>query len=356
MHTTDRFKYLLEQYLSGKITLAEQNEFYELLATQEYDNILDLSIENHLVNGVEGVNSDLPPHIAEEIVRNIHNAEKSTAKILPLKTKKHKPWRWIAAASVILIISTIFLFTRNQNNNSGMLAMVPPDAIIEKNVTTNPRLITLADGSVITLAPQSTIHFQGNFNDSTREVYLEGEAFFQVAKNPRKPFLVYYNNLVTKVLGTSFRVNTNAKTGNIEVAVMTGKVQVSENDKILKDQRTTASVILAPNQKAIYQVEKGLLETSLVEAPQPLQTNHETKQQPQKFIYDQERLETIFHELETAYGIEILVETANLNNCVFTGDVSNQDLFTMLRIICLTTNSTYEINGTRILVRGTGCN
>ncbi|MBS1654030.1 MAG: DUF4974 domain-containing protein, partial [Bacteroidetes bacterium] len=74
-----------------------------------------------------------------------------------------------------------------------------------------------------------------------------------------------------------------------------------------------------------------------------------------RFNYEQEKLENIFDQLEATYGIEIIPENPNLNNCVFTGDLSGEDLFTKLKILCLTTQSSYEINGTRVLMKGHGC-
>ena len=195
--------------------------------------------------------------------------------------------------------------------------------------------------------------------DGKREVYLEGEAFFQITKNPQKPFLVYYNNIVTKVLGTSFTINTNPQTGNVEVVVKTGRVQVSENKKLMKGDELNA-VIVTPNQKAIYKTEARLFETILVENPQLIADDEHTSiktplNHKENFVYDQEKLLNVFKQLEQRYGIEIITENATLNNCVFTGDVSDQDLYTKLKIICLTTNSSYEINGTKILIKGKGC-
>lgn len=359
MHDNDRFQYLLQQYLSGTCSVAEHDEFFELVATHRYDDLLKQSIQQDLAAGFDSSAADLPPHIAQEIVRNIFHAEKNTVEILPPPPRRILPWRWIAAASVVLVVLASWLYLHQQQapDASSLIASMPANAIHDQNTTAQPKQVTLSDGTVITLKPGSSIYYKKDFEDSLREVYLEGEAFFHVAKNPQKPFLVYYNNLVTRVLGTSFTINTNPQTGNIEVAVKTGRVQVYENKKIASVTGAPLSVILTPNQKAVYQADKRILQASLVTAPVLVLPNEDSSRlaDPERFVYDQEKLLKIFEELGKAYGIEIVVENTNLNNCAFTGDLSSQDLFTKLKIICLTTNASYEVTGTRILVKGAGC-
>lgn len=358
MNKNERFDYLLQLYLNDNISIEEHDEFFHLIDSHEYDDLLGQSIQQDLTKGFENSTVDLPPHIAQEIVRNIYKSEKNTAKILPLKQKPKQLWRWMAAASLILIAASLYFFSFNNSKTKERFAsLIPASTVIKENTSDTSQQIILSDGSTVTLNSKSIIHYPVNFNAAQREVYLEGAAFFQVAKNPEKPFLVYYNNIITKVLGTSFTINTNQKTGNIEVSVKTGRVQVYENEKIIKNNSDAHSVIVTPNQKAIYQIDKRLLETSLADKPELIRNNESNS--PEKeikaFVYEQEKVGKIFKQLEKAYGIEIIMENANLNNCVFTGDVTSQDLFTKLKIICLTTNSSFEVNGTKILIKGKGC-
>ena len=352
-----RFNYLLNQYLKENMAAEEHDEFFTLLSSGEYDELLANSLHHDLEHGLPGNSNDLPPHIAQEIVRNIYQSEKNTVKVLPVKRPVRKMFSIMAAASIVAILVSVFFFiNKPSHKKTGFASLIPSTTIVKKNNTGKQEAVLLQDGTTVVLDPGSTLHYSKKFDGLQRQVYLEGSAFFQVAKNPEKPFLVYYNNIITKVLGTSFDIRTIDKTGNVEVSVKTGRVQVYENEKMMENDVPVSSVIVTPNQKAVYQAGKRLLETSLVAAPEPIIENS-TKQTEKKnlFVYDQEKLEDIFTEMEKVYGIEIVVENTNLNNCVFTGDVSNQDLFTKLKIICLTTNSSYEINGTKILVTGKGC-
>lgn len=355
MNKKHRFTQLLQLYLSGSISADEHAELFDLLSTEEHDEFMGKAIYKDFSRDSSS-GADLPPHVAEEMVRYIFNSEKNTSKILPLA--KRSPLRkWVVAASILLVmgLTGLFLYIKGQRPDiaHSFRALIPANSAVRSNDSSVTQLIVLEDGTKVSLLPHSKLHYASSFAADKREVFLEGEAFFEVTKNPNRPFLVYYNNIVTRVLGTSFRINTNTATGDIEVAVFTGKVQVYENDKLLSD-RTNKSIILTPNQKVIYKRENRLFETLLVEKPERV-VNEKAKVEPVSFVYEEEKLQKVFQELETSYAIEIVVENTNINECEFTGDVSRQDLYTKLKIICLATNASYEINGTKILIKGNGC-
>jgi hypothetical protein len=125
----------------------------------------------------------------------------------------------------------------------------------------------------------------------------------------------------------------------------------------LQGKNAQHAIIIAPNQKAIYDVAQHHFESTLVEKPMQI----EVKDTMYKSLivnnlkFEQKKLNEIFKLLQTYYGVEIVVENSTIYNCVFTGDVSEQDLFSVLNTICLATNSTYEINQTIVLIKGKGC-
>lgn len=88
--------------------------------------------------------------------------------------------------------------------------------------------ILLPDGSTITLNKVSTLFYKKQFLSADREVKLNGEAFFQVKRNPKKPFIINVNNTVVKVLGTSFNIDASDTSGNVTVSVKSGKVMFYE--------------------------------------------------------------------------------------------------------------------------------
>ncbi len=359
----DRLKYIriLRNYLEGTISRNEHDEFFSRTATEDVDSILSDMMETELHNN-SLTGADLPPHVSEEILRNILVSEKNTTQVLKLSRRKWKPWVTAASVFGLIILTAFFIISSREPKMIASTEVLVPKTNIEKtNNTAFPLPITLSDGSEVLLQPYATINYPFHFTSSKREVYLKGEAFFNVAKNPARPFLVYYNNLVTQVLGTSFIVKTNPKTNNIEVTVKTGKVQVYENTNLLAQKDKVKGVILTQNQKAIYYTDQRAFETTLSDSLQPIITeaaNDRSKKDQglEEFFYRKPtNLQAIFNQLQSIYGIEIVVENENLYNCLFTGDLSKPDVYKKLSIICQTVDAEFEIKGTRILISGKGC-
>ncbi|MEZ4906043.1 MAG: FecR family protein, partial [Spirosomataceae bacterium] len=219
-------------------------------------------------------------------------------------------------------------------------------------------VLRLDDGTEINLAPQSSLKYPAQFKSNNREVFLDGKAFFKVAHNPQKPFLVYTGEVVTKVLGTSFWIDTEGKNKAVEVSVVSGKVSVFQRDarNDFVSEKIKSGVILTPNQKVKYIEGSQAFETSLVENPVLLSKGEKEQEiQPALFVFDDVPLREVVSQLEKAYGIEIILENENLKNCLFTADITKQPLFVKLDLLCASLNANYEVRGTKILVSGKGC-
>ncbi|MFT3676066.1 MAG: FecR domain-containing protein [Chitinophagaceae bacterium] len=357
MSSNDRFAYLLDLYVSGNASLQEREELFDLLASGRHDARLEDHISQSLA-GNDASGAELPPHISQEIVRNILNAEKNTAAIIPMSRNRFG-WRKVAAGILLIAgLATAYLLWRPQPAGNEFSAQIKGKTHEQKNQSDTLQQIALEDGSRVTLHPGTTLYYPAHFSDTAREVYMDGSAFFDIAPNAHKPFLVYGRHIITRVLGTSFLISTDPQTGNEEVSVRTGRVQVSENTRVVKESTALLSpVIITPNQKAVYEPGKRALLTTLVAQPQLVhkEVSQEKVQPAPSFQYEQKSLDYIFSDLARAYGVKIITDNAALEKCLFTGDISGNDLFTQLKIICLATHSSYELNGTRILVKGQGC-
>ncbi len=368
MTERENFLHLLRKYREGNCTAEEYDAFFSLLLSDRYDDEVRSLISTDYYNGLQH-GADLPPHVAQEIARNIVSSDEKVKKLFPVLRKRAELTRWIAAACFLAVLATAAFFYFNKKTGGEFSSIIPQTDIAKKNDSHQPLKTRLPDGSEIVLQPGSRIHYPAVFGDESREVYLEGDAHFEISHNPSKPFLVYCNSIVTKVLGTSFDIQTNKENGDIEVAVRTGRVQVYENEALVKIRTISKPVILTANERVLYSSETQKVTSTLVEKPLPiiteasvmpdsLQVKRVAKQGSLKapaLIYDQSKLETVFDDIRTIYGVEMVVENSNLNNCVFTGDVRNKDLFVLLKIICLSTNSEYEVLGTKVLVKGKGC-
>ncbi len=223
-----------------------------------------------------------------------------------------------------------------------------------KNTTASSIFVRLPDYSSVVLKPGARISFDPAFRGVERVVYLEGEAFFEVTKNPDRPFYVYANDLVTKVLGTSFVINAHPEGKQASVAVMTGKVSVFSRNghetKLTKHAEQLA-VVLTPNQQVEHRHGDSRLLKGIVTKPQLIQKS----EQVSTFDFSESSLTEVFTKLERAYGVRIIYDEEAMANCPLTASFTNRPLFEMLTIICKAVEARYEILDGQIIVYGRGC-
>lgn len=342
------FDHLLQKYLAGECTEEEEKlvlEWYHKLITNSDLHLSDAEkslIEARLWNTIQ-----------------INVQEAAATPIAKIKPLTARTWfRVAAAAAVITVIATAIVLYRQPVNKKQMLVMVQPKANYDSlaNTTGAERKFLLADSTLITLQPGATIYYPAVFTGTTREVYLRGSAFFNVHHDPQKHFKVHLNNeLITEVLGTSFNIKQNITNWNIEVAVVTGKVLVYKHTEA-KDTTNASQVVLTRNKKVTFNAERNQLIAGIVDNPLPLpktkaqnNTGSETSKQP--FDFEEAELQQVLQALSNAYGITITTENATIATLHFTGDLSKHNLFTQLEIICKSTQTTYEINGSQIIVK-----
>jgi transmembrane sensor len=258
------------------------------------------------------------------------------------------------AASVLLALLTGIYLWKQPTEKRSELAVAGKRVELKgtinvKNTTEKPQKITLKDGSYVVLKAQSIISYPEQFGEKTRQVYLQGEAFFDVKKDPSRPFIVHTGNLVTQVLGTSFTVKSYEEAKTIEVLVTRGRVSVYEASEKLSQGRN--GVILIPNQKITFDKASQKLIPSLVETPSLVQPP-ETRT---SFVFDRAPLDHVLTTLRKAYGIEFVVESPSLSHCVFNGDLNDLPLYVQLDLVCKSVNARYERRGTTLFIAGEGC-
>ncbi|MCY7352573.1 MAG: FecR domain-containing protein [Cytophagaceae bacterium] len=259
---------------------------------------------------------------------------------------------WSVAATVLLLLGIgVFMYRQPvQSRRPGVAAVLPKGVIQIRNTSDKPRRVTLEDGSLVLLKVNSSISYPEHFGDKTRSVLLEGEAFFNVRKNPTKPFVVHTGELVTEVLGTSFTVRSYEHTPSIEVRVVTGRVSVYEN-ATRKPQQTRNGVILTPNQRVVFDKTSRKMVPGVVENPVLIQSPAMAR----PVVFSDTPLPDVLREIEHAFGLEIVVENKNLEHCVITADLSELPFRTQIDLICKSVNATYEQRGTVIFINGEGC-
>lgn len=211
--------------------------------------------------------------------------------------------------------------------------------------------VALPDGSRVFLASQSKLSYARDFTRQNRDVYLSGEAFFDVAKNPEKPFTVYANELVTRVLGTSFTVRAFEQDSRVTVAVKTGRVSVFANRHQADVDPETKGIILIPNQQADFQRESETISRSLVDQPRVMIA----KKDLDKFNFNDAPVTQVFDAMENAYGVDFLFDREALASCRVTTSLSEETLFERLDVVCEAVGATYKVVDAQIVISGKKC-
>ena len=197
------------------------------------------------------------------------------------------------------------------------------------------RTVSLPDGSEIKLNVSSKIRFQNDFlNGAIRKISLEGEAFFDVAKMPNKPFVVLAKGVETSVLGTSFNIEAYDKDEYLRVAVVTGKVKVSEVEG--KDQ-----IYLEPDEMATWgnnSIEKSTYDPGLV-----------LGWTERSLVFKKASFEEVIEELENWYDVDFEI-IGNISSDEYDGVHHNESLETLLTGLSFAGNFKYKMEEKKITI------
>lgn len=252
----------------------------------------------------------------------IKQATKQKRPVIPMFSKIRR----IAAIAVILIASafTFYYITLDSKPKELMAATSQHEKGNE---------IVLNDGSKIWLNKNSQLSYPETFKGKIRKVSLDGEAFFDIAKNPDKPFIIECNNAEVTVLGTSFNINTDSLETEISVKTGTVKVQSSHNQEY---------VTLLPNFMA--SVGHSTITKSQITNPNYLSWK------TGEFLFKDSPIEKVVYDLNTFYNKPIVIKNQK-TTCSFSASFDNANLADIIEILQLSCNLSiketpnfYEIN------------
>lgn len=269
--------------------------------------------------------------------------------------------RVAAAAGIVLVAGLGIGLFRYLSSETTVPALAPValenrvDSVTVFNEQKAPRLVSLPDGSSVILKKGSHLRYASPFEPKQRIVALSGEAYFEVVRDPGRPFLVHANGLVAKVLGTSFDVRAWGANADVTVTVRTGKVAVfqePEEEETRPKERFPQQVILTPNEQVVFARKALKLFKSpvnaLAEAKLPVI-------RPVSLVYDSVPVSTVFREIEKVYGIKVVIEQKALENCRITTDLKDGTLSQKLDIICKTIEANWSTKDAFVAVSGRGC-
>ena len=275
-----------------------------------------------------------------------------------MPSARHPPiLRWYSRAAVFLLALAAGWYAldfRPEQVAATFVEDSDPGFVKHINNAEVPKTIILSDGTSIVLQPRSILEYPRTFSPDSREVSLTGQAFFEVTRDPGRPFLVQAGDIVTRVLGTSFTVRNVEAEDNVLVQVKTGKVSVFRvSEKTRKTAHTDESidgVVLMPNQQVLYERVEMKMTKSLVENPDVL-----IPLARREFEFVDAPIKEVFESIEQAYGVDIVFDEEVLASCYLNASLTDVALYDKLNLICRGINTTYEIIDSHIIIYGKGC-
>lgn len=244
----------------------------------------------------------------------------------------------LAAACAILSFGWIIVWQKDRGAPASQQSLV--QTLIYQSPLGQRQTILLPDSSTVILNSNSRLTVSSHFNTKDREVRLEGNAFFDVARDKDRPFIVWTGSMATKALGTAFYVHGDKRMGkDIRVDLLEGKVELK--DTAMKS--TGGRLLLYPGETG-KKVSSGDLQRSLFDA-EKLQSWISGK-----LSFNRTPVNQALAQLESWYGIDIKVERKALQGKTINGDYHDAALQDILKVICFSINSQYSVTENTVII------
>lgn len=270
-----------------------------------------------------------------------HSAEKSFSRLMTriqtdsnsidIFRRRNKQYRiWLAAATVALLIA--------MSGWSYMMLDTDPSFIIKTNNSGIVQKVPLPDGTMIQLNNHSKLIYPEHFSGDSREIFLEGEAYFDVKHDKKHPFIVRAGELKIRVLGTKFTVNASSQSPQITATLLEGSIEVSNEKK---------QMLMKPSQQLKYDVNSGnMLLTELNNAIREIRWTQNV------WVLSDTPLLDICQRLEQLFNVKFIIMNDELIGKSFTGEFYiNEPLESILKIMQISTPFKYERKGKNIILK-----
>lgn len=332
----------------------------------ELAQILDQTpISNHTIELIREVwkkkpstNDRLPEKQWQQLAERMNQqpVDAFTTGVTNARIARTRYIKWLAAAAVLVLMSVgmAYWWSGADKTNSQHTVAVALDTVIYA-LNGERKKIVLPDSSRVHLNSGSKLVYNKKFNSGNRQVYLSGEALFDVTKNPSRPFIVNTDKMLVKVLGTVFNVKSYETAEDIETMVVEGKVEVSLKNDLEK------KVILLPSEKISiksnklfkdqqaqvkYEVETVKLpEEKVDEVPDEIAWINE------KLVFTEESFEVVALKMERWYNKRFHFENEKLKPISMSGDFDKVDVLQALQILQIMVEFSYEVKGDDVYIR-----
>ncbi len=316
---------LLRKYVGNRCTKQELEQVRQILASGSYERELEAVLQEEALNDMAD-ESDVKNFDSDSVLYRINST------IKPVRKINISRWSLGIAASLLLVLSAGYLFWKSR--------LQPVKDLPQLSLITTAgqqKKVTLADGTAITLNCGSTLRYTAGFTGSKREVYLDGEAFFNVVHDVNHPFVVHTGRLNVQVLGTSFNVRSYLADTRATVSVATGKVGVNGNE-------AKGTYMLLPGERLSYNKNNQFKKDNISQ-------DEISGWQKGILIFRLETIQEIAPVLERYYGVSIAINPAHIPRKQVTASFTQKTLPQVLEILSQTGGFIYTISRNEVTIR-----
>lgn len=325
---------VLNWFGKNSVDPIQEQEMYQLWQASESDQE-NIAFAQDSARMLAGINEKIDRLENSSVNKNIPEIAKVTV-------KQRVEWKCLmkAAAAVFLPLCFVWLFISNNTNKDKVFSRLT-------TIETLPgvrKTLKLEDGSKITINGGSKVSYQKPFSRYTREITLRGEAFFEVAKDSLRPFIVKTGSLSTQALGTSFNIKYHVEDNDISVALATGSVKIEKQTK----EGNSPIARLEPGKQLIFDKANQSYKVAAYDSLDILGWR-------EGFLYFKKaNLDQVVKKLESLYGIEIELTgkvPGNEKEWHYTGTYYNESLENVLEGIAFVKSFSYEKKDSKVYIK-----
>ena len=388
MQTKNYLADLISKLLSGAITPEENEVLHQFMIKEEHKDMFIDWLQAQWNNESRRMNvvpdQTLFSKIEAEIAGKVGENEKigETGKpgetgrnetVIPLKVLKNPKWKMLLRYAAVFLLAFVLSWEIQLFTSKGdTIVMVEAEPLYHEILVPygSKNIVILPDSTKVSLNSGSRLKYPARYDETNREVFLQGEGFFDVTKDPDNPFIVKTNGLNIKVLGTKFNLMANADDNFIEATLIEGAIEILD----LKDTKSVGNknLMMTPGQKLTVQKEKNsysvldkeeetqltipkVLEKPVVITSASLTKNTDavelsTAWTENRMVFVKERFETVKTRLERWYGVEIEVKYPEILDYCFTGTFDKETLEQAIDALSKAAHFNYKIDKAHVIV------
>jgi transmembrane sensor len=361
MNKKTNIEYLLQKFKSGALSPEEAKDL--LLQVKEGDE--NTSLKSLLDNYWADSDSEIPEKTS---IRTLGGLKRklniSQGNYMKKKHNQKVALIMLLRYAAIFVSATCFAWLAKDYIDNKHLVSDPAHNLKDTEISVSygsKSRIVLPDGTIVNLNSGSYLKYSGNFSPNIRNVYIEGEAFFDVVKDPQHPFYVRTDEITVKVLGTKFNIKSYPEEKTIQTTLVSGSLEIYSNIKKNKQPIIT----LAPKQQAIVDKETesitsgqtkatlnktDLIAPRLVSIESTMDMNQAIAWKDNRLTFRDESFKELSRKMERWYNVIIEIKYNELAQKQFSGIFVNESVEQALNALKMVTPFEYKMEKNYILI------